>query len=381
MIDRGAEISFLSQYPHEKEVLFAPLTGLEVHSMRVEDAALIVGVNLSVNLTALTIEQVIGKRLKLLTDMANGMSFEVQGQLGPAVGPLAAKVLTRELETTALNKTPETYNVDEHFKEAVNSVLAAKEIVLSENERLRMMERRMEEGECGSASVTLLQAAGAAATDLRVAGTGGAFSVEALVAGGFAIRDLRSKDASGRAAATDVELRAAGVSAKAMSEAGVTAAELRSLGYTCAEVKEGGYTANEAAQAGYAASEARTCGYIATAVEAKEAGWTTGLKKAGFGAKEMKAAGMTLIEAMIAGYMLTELSAVNDKVWTSEVPQVQRQIDELLKKLGASRESVTGTSSLDWSRKGLNDADCTAMLYLAATGALAQLTVSWRSLP
>ena len=36
MIDRGAEISWLSQYPHEKEILFAPMTAFEVVSKRVE---------------------------------------------------------------------------------------------------------------------------------------------------------------------------------------------------------------------------------------------------------------------------------------------------------------------------------------------------------
>ena len=30
MVDRGADLSWLSQYPGEKEVLFAPLTGMEV---------------------------------------------------------------------------------------------------------------------------------------------------------------------------------------------------------------------------------------------------------------------------------------------------------------------------------------------------------------
>ena len=30
MIDRGADLEWLSQYPHEKECLFAPLTGIEV---------------------------------------------------------------------------------------------------------------------------------------------------------------------------------------------------------------------------------------------------------------------------------------------------------------------------------------------------------------
>ena len=30
MVDRGANISWLSQYPHERETLFGPLTGIEV---------------------------------------------------------------------------------------------------------------------------------------------------------------------------------------------------------------------------------------------------------------------------------------------------------------------------------------------------------------
>ena len=61
MIDRGADIGWLSQYPHEAEILFAPLTGLEVASTRVHGSMLIVGVSLSVNLSSLTIEQVIGQ--------------------------------------------------------------------------------------------------------------------------------------------------------------------------------------------------------------------------------------------------------------------------------------------------------------------------------
>ena len=30
MVDRGADVHFLSQFPNEEEILFAPLTGLEV---------------------------------------------------------------------------------------------------------------------------------------------------------------------------------------------------------------------------------------------------------------------------------------------------------------------------------------------------------------
>ena len=58
MIDRGADISWLSQYPHEREVLFPPLTGFEAISSNVEADTLVVGARLSLNLMAMTIEQV-----------------------------------------------------------------------------------------------------------------------------------------------------------------------------------------------------------------------------------------------------------------------------------------------------------------------------------
>ena len=62
MIDRGADISWLSQYSHEAEILFAPLTGLEVQATRVQGSVLVVGVSLSVNLSSLTIEQARARR-------------------------------------------------------------------------------------------------------------------------------------------------------------------------------------------------------------------------------------------------------------------------------------------------------------------------------
>ena len=72
MVDRGAELKWLSQCarpfpptpthtfltpfprvcadPHEEEILFAPLTGLEVHGFRVEGSVLVVEAKMSVNL-------------------------------------------------------------------------------------------------------------------------------------------------------------------------------------------------------------------------------------------------------------------------------------------------------------------------------------------
>ena len=61
MLDRGADLSWISQYPHEREILFAPLTGCEAASTRVEGSVLVVDVRLNVNLRARTIEQVVAR--------------------------------------------------------------------------------------------------------------------------------------------------------------------------------------------------------------------------------------------------------------------------------------------------------------------------------
>eukprot|EP00962_Isochrysis_galbana_P003816 scaffold1069_cov129-Isochrysis_galbana.AAC.4 len=75
MVDRGADLAWLSQYPHEKEVLFGPLSGLEVQSTRVEGSVQIVQMQLSINLASLTIEQVVSKRRKIVQDMCEQMQL------------------------------------------------------------------------------------------------------------------------------------------------------------------------------------------------------------------------------------------------------------------------------------------------------------------
>ena len=61
MVDRGADISWLSQYPHECEILFGPLTGIEAHRTRIEGSVVVVESSFSVNLMSQTIEQVVAK--------------------------------------------------------------------------------------------------------------------------------------------------------------------------------------------------------------------------------------------------------------------------------------------------------------------------------
>ena len=81
MVDRGADLEEISQYPTERECLFAPLTGIEVVRTRVEGSLLIVEARLSINLNSLTIDQVINKRKKLLNDVAVSLKGEVFDEL------------------------------------------------------------------------------------------------------------------------------------------------------------------------------------------------------------------------------------------------------------------------------------------------------------
>jgi len=77
MIDRGADLSPLSQYPHEREICFPPLTGMEVLGSRIEGSILYIQIRLNVNFSALTIDQVINKRKRLVTDMCKNLRSEV----------------------------------------------------------------------------------------------------------------------------------------------------------------------------------------------------------------------------------------------------------------------------------------------------------------
>ena len=47
LIDRGAELGWLSQYPAESEILFAPLTGLEIVGLRSEGSVVVAEVPVS----------------------------------------------------------------------------------------------------------------------------------------------------------------------------------------------------------------------------------------------------------------------------------------------------------------------------------------------
>eukprot|EP00445_Apocalathium_hangoei_P071318 CAMPEP_0204133150 /NCGR_PEP_ID=MMETSP0361-20130328/14930_1 /ASSEMBLY_ACC=CAM_ASM_000343 /TAXON_ID=268821 /ORGANISM="Scrippsiella Hangoei, Strain SHTV-5" /LENGTH=1005 /DNA_ID=CAMNT_0051086157 /DNA_START=36 /DNA_END=3053 /DNA_ORIENTATION=- len=81
MVDRGADISWLSQYGHEREILFPPLLGIQALGSRVTGRCLIIEARLSLNLMSETLEQVLGRRSKIAKDMCNNILFEIDRTL------------------------------------------------------------------------------------------------------------------------------------------------------------------------------------------------------------------------------------------------------------------------------------------------------------
>jgi hypothetical protein len=78
MIDRGAELTWFSQYPHEREVLLPPLTGIEPVQTAVDGQKLEIFARLSLNLAAQTLEQVLSRRRRMLLDMKEGIIIEIK---------------------------------------------------------------------------------------------------------------------------------------------------------------------------------------------------------------------------------------------------------------------------------------------------------------
>ena len=91
---------------------------------------LLVDVSLSINLASLTIEQVIGKRRKLLTDMLPGLEAELR-QRTEAEGLLPSSLVDKLIgrlrsrcESGPLCHPAEHYNADEALEEALRELLA-----------------------------------------------------------------------------------------------------------------------------------------------------------------------------------------------------------------------------------------------------------------
>ena len=125
MVDRGASIQWCSQFPAEEEILFAPLTGLEViGTPRVDEKTLVVELRLNTNLRDLTIEQVTAKMKKTHTDLIHTIKMDMKmlGFSDHSLGPLQ----DHYKEYAEPKENSIRFNNSNFYKQATDAVIAAK---------------------------------------------------------------------------------------------------------------------------------------------------------------------------------------------------------------------------------------------------------------
>jgi hypothetical protein len=129
MVDRGASVEWVSQVPKEKEILFAPLTGIQVVGHpTVEGSTIVVGLRLNCNPHDLTIDQVLAKMKKTHEDLIHAINTDML-DLGFSESSLWP--LTEHAEKYK-NKDGQWFISAENYKKATNDTLDAKLEVCSQ---------------------------------------------------------------------------------------------------------------------------------------------------------------------------------------------------------------------------------------------------------
>lgn len=126
LIDRGADLSWISQYPTEEEILFAPLTGIEIVNTRVQGATLVVEVRLSVNMMNRTIEEVVAKMQTSALGLCELISDDFRFSGVPEKALEGMRILGDSIEA----QQPSYFNSSENYKTSVQQVLDSKKAVI-----------------------------------------------------------------------------------------------------------------------------------------------------------------------------------------------------------------------------------------------------------
>jgi len=146
LIDRGADVSWLSQYPHERELLFSPLTGCEITELSVEGSFLVAKVRLSVNLTTPTIEQVMAKMQSANLQLLDNIRANVV-QANPPPRVLLALDGLRGVQAA---RDPSNFNEAGNFRAATSDALSEQDeafTVLADEDVWEEVAKEMDDSE------------------------------------------------------------------------------------------------------------------------------------------------------------------------------------------------------------------------------------------
>ena len=136
MVDRGADLTWLSQYPFEREVLLPPLTGIEALDTNVSGGMLVINARLSLNMAAHTLEQVLSRRRKMLMDMCKGIELELRDVLDFKLATFSVKLLNHAMNFGPLSEHTEWFNNDDNFAMVMSSTLSLQHVLTSEAQKL-----------------------------------------------------------------------------------------------------------------------------------------------------------------------------------------------------------------------------------------------------
>ena len=128
LVDRGCDLSWLSQYPFEREILFAPLTGVEVLSTRFDGSVQVFVLRPTTNQKAATIDQVVSR---LQNSHVQFVDLLME-QFTRADAPSEALKPLKTLKSSALKREPKWFNEAENYREATDKALSAKEEVFTQ---------------------------------------------------------------------------------------------------------------------------------------------------------------------------------------------------------------------------------------------------------
>eukprot|EP01052_Picozoa_sp_SAG31_P005249 SAG31_NODE_228_length_19803_cov_29.496498_4_plen_636_part_00 len=125
MVNRGALLSWLSQYPDEAEILLPPLTGLEVSSYsEAEDQSLVYKMQLNINMQSMTIEQVLALRKKQCLEMAEVVQRDLATHGCNGDIPRRLKAIKDKQEAINAQQDVNVFNNNAHFVEITAAMLA-----------------------------------------------------------------------------------------------------------------------------------------------------------------------------------------------------------------------------------------------------------------